>query len=30
MSKYKLVIYWSTEDDAFVVEVPELPSVVLQ
>lgn len=25
MSKYKLVIYWSTEDDAFVVEVPELP-----
>lgn len=25
MSKYELVIYWSKEDDAFVVEVPELP-----
>ncbi len=25
MSKYELIIYWSTADDAFVVEVPELP-----
>ncbi|WP_072620754.1 type II toxin-antitoxin system HicB family antitoxin [Spirulina major] len=23
--KYQLVIYWSYEDDCFVVEVPELP-----
>ena len=25
MSKYGLIIYWSKEDEAFVVEVPELP-----
>lgn len=25
MNKYELIIYWSREDDAFVVEVPELP-----
>jgi predicted RNase H-like HicB family nuclease len=24
-SKYEIIIYWSQEDDAFVVEVPELP-----
>ena len=24
-SRYELVIYWSTDDDCFVVEVPELP-----
>lgn len=23
--KYELVIYWSDEDNAFIVEVPELP-----
>lgn len=23
--KYELVIWWSDEDDAFVVDVPELP-----
>jgi predicted RNase H-like HicB family nuclease len=23
--KYQLVIWWSTEDDAFIAEVPELP-----
>jgi predicted RNase H-like HicB family nuclease len=23
--KYQLVIYWSDEDECFVVEVPELP-----
>ena len=25
MSKYEMVIYWSEADDAFIVEVPELP-----
>lgn len=25
MSKYEMVIYWSAADEAFVVEVPELP-----
>jgi len=24
-SRYELVIYWSGDDDRFVVEVPELP-----
>ena len=24
-SKYEMIIYWSQEDDAFIVEVPELP-----
>ncbi len=24
-SRYELIIYWSTEDNAFVAEVPELP-----
>ena len=23
--RYEMIIYWSTEDDAFIVEVPELP-----
>ena len=23
--KYEMIIYWSKEDDAFLVEVPELP-----
>ena len=23
--KYELIIYWSEEDDAYIVEVPELP-----
>ena len=23
--KYELIIYWSEEDNAFIVEVPELP-----
>ena len=23
--RYELIIYWSEEDDAFIVEVPELP-----
>lgn len=25
MTKYELVIYWSDEDQSFIVEVPELP-----
>jgi predicted RNase H-like HicB family nuclease len=25
MIKYEMVIYWSDEDQAFIVEVPELP-----
>ena len=24
-SKYELIIYWSTDDQAFIAEVPELP-----
>ncbi|MEJ2637652.1 MAG: type II toxin-antitoxin system HicB family antitoxin [Calditrichia bacterium] len=24
-AKYEMIIYWSEADDAFVVEVPELP-----
>ena len=24
-SKYEMIIYWSQEDKAFIVEVPELP-----
>ncbi|MCX7045205.1 MAG: type II toxin-antitoxin system HicB family antitoxin [Candidatus Sumerlaeota bacterium] len=25
IAKYEMVIYWSAEDQAFIVEVPELP-----
>jgi predicted RNase H-like HicB family nuclease len=25
MIRYEVIIYWSNEDEAFVVEVPELP-----
>jgi len=25
MGKYKIIIYWSNEDQAFVADVPELP-----
>jgi predicted RNase H-like HicB family nuclease len=25
MTKYGIVLYWSSEDDAFVAEAPELP-----
>lgn len=24
-SKYEIIIYWSSEDDCFIAEVPELP-----
>lgn len=26
--KYELIIYWSQEDKAFIVEVPELPGCI--
>lgn len=26
--KYELIVYWSAEDGAFVVDVPELPGCV--
>lgn len=26
MGKYKVIIYWSSEDLAYIAEVPELPS----
>jgi predicted RNase H-like HicB family nuclease len=25
MTRYEVIIYWSTEDEAFIAEVPELP-----
>jgi predicted RNase H-like HicB family nuclease len=25
MSKYEIIIYWSSDDNAFIAEVPELP-----
>jgi predicted RNase H-like HicB family nuclease len=25
MTKYEIILYWSSEDDAFIAEVPELP-----
>jgi predicted RNase H-like HicB family nuclease len=25
MSKYEIIIYWSSEDQAYLAEVPELP-----
>ncbi len=25
MSKYELILFWSEEDQSFIVEVPELP-----
>ena len=24
MTKYEIILYWSSEDDAFIAEVPEL------
>jgi predicted RNase H-like HicB family nuclease len=26
--RYEVIIYWSSEDDAFIAEVPELPGCV--
>ena len=28
--KYEIIIYWSKEDNAFIVEVPELPGCMAQ
>jgi len=25
MQKYEIILYWSSEDEAFVAEIPELP-----
>jgi len=25
MTKYEVILFWSSEDDAFIAEVPELP-----
>ena len=25
MTKYEVILYWSSEDDAFIAEAPELP-----
>jgi len=25
VTKYEIILYWSTDDDAFIAEVPELP-----
>jgi predicted RNase H-like HicB family nuclease len=25
MTKYEIILYWSTEDEAFIAEAPELP-----
>lgn len=25
MYKYEMIVYWSDDDEAFIVEVPELP-----
>jgi predicted RNase H-like HicB family nuclease len=27
-SRYEMIIYWSLEDGAFIVEVPELPGCI--
>jgi len=27
MNKYEIIIYWSKEDEVFIAEVPELPSL---
>ncbi|MFO0795757.1 MAG: type II toxin-antitoxin system HicB family antitoxin [Candidatus Brocadiaceae bacterium] len=28
MYKYEIIIYWSSEDEAFIAEVPELPGCI--
>ncbi len=28
MYRYELMVYWSQQDDSFIVEVPELPGCV--
>ena len=29
-TRYELIIYWSKDDDSFVVEVPELPGCMAE
>ena len=28
MERYEVIIYWSSEDESFIAEVPELPGCV--
>ena len=28
MSKYEVIIYWSSEDECFIAEVPELKTIM--
>ena len=28
MNKFEIILYWSSEDQAFIAEVPELPGCV--
>lgn len=28
MAKYEIIIYWSNEDESFIAEIPELPSLM--
>jgi predicted RNase H-like HicB family nuclease len=28
MNKYKIILYWSKEDDCYVAEIPELPGCI--
>lgn len=28
MDRYEIIIYWSTEDNAYIAEVPELPGCI--
>jgi len=30
MTKYEVIIYWSSDDKAFVAEVPELPGCMAE
>lgn len=30
MIRYEMIVYWSDEDNAFIVEVPELPGCMAE